>query len=95
MELRDITRPREKPVPLISLWVFVAWDKFYRDKITKVVDHASRKQCSMTRKKRGSRDDKDTTARGTHEEFGKTAFPFDSLIEKIQDHVYEVIRAIS
>lgn len=65
---------RVKTVPHISLWVFVAWDKFYRDKITKVVDHASRKQFSMTRKKSGPRDDKDTEAKYTHEEPEKQFF---------------------
>lgn len=54
----------------------MAWDKFYREKITKVVDHASRKQCSMTRKISGSRDDKDTEAKATHEEFAKQFFLF-------------------
>lgn len=43
----------------------------------------------MTRKKCGSRDDKDTKAGGTHEEFAKTVFPLDVLTEKIQDHLYE------
>lgn len=52
----------------------MAWDEFYRDKMTKVVDHASRKQCSMTRKKNSSRDDKDTDAKDTHKEFAKQFF---------------------
>lgn len=36
-----------------------------------MVDHASRKQCSMTRKKSGSRDEKDPEVKDIQEELEK------------------------
>lgn len=43
-----------------------------------MVDHTSRKQCSMTRKKSGSRNNKDTEVKDTHEEFEKVFLLIDS-----------------
>ena len=45
-----------------------------------MVDQASRKQRSVTRKKSGSRDDKDTEVKDNE----KKSFSFDIFIEKIR-----------